>query len=252
MKYICSDQAVVGVEYYINKWARLTVEGFYKKYTHSPLSLRDSIPLACKGTDYGVSGNEAASSTARGRAYGLEVMLRWFGMGRFTALASYTWYRSQFEDPATGIYIPSAWDYRHLFTLSGTYKLPKNWDIGLKFRLMGGAPYTPYDEYTSSLVPAWDATARPYYDYDRYNTGRLKTFYEADIRVDKSFYFKGVMLGFYVDLQNVLNFKYDNPPVLISTGEKYVDNDGTERYRMKYIAQQSGVILPTLGITVEF
>lgn len=252
LKYICSDQAVVGVEYYINKWARLTVEGFYKKYTHSPLSLRDSIPLACKGTDYGVSGNEAASSTARGRAYGLEVMLRWFGMGRFTALASYTWYRSQFEDPATGIYIPSSWDYRHLFTLSGTYKLPKNWDIGLKFRLMGGAPYTPYDEYTSSLVPAWDATARPYYDYDRYNTGRLKTFYEADIRVDKSFYFKGVMLGFYVDLQNVLNFKYDNPPVLISTGEKYVDNDGTERYRMKYIAQQSGVILPTLGITVEF
>ena len=252
LKYICSDQAVVGVEYYINKWARLTVEGFYKKYTHSPLSLRDSIPLACKGTDYGVSGNEAASSTARGRAYGLEVMLRWFGMGRFTALASYTWYRSQFEDPATGIYIPSAWDYRHLFTLSGTYKLPKNWDIGLKFRLMGGAPYTPYDEYTSSLVPAWDATARPYYDYDRYNTGRLKTFYEADIRVDKSFYFKGVMLGFYVDLQNVLNFEYDNPPVLISTGEKYVDNDGTERYRMKYIAQQSGVILPTLGITVEF
>lgn len=252
LKYICSDQAVVGVEYYINKWARLTVEGFYKKYTHSPLSLRDSIPLACKGTDYGVSGNEAASSTARGRAYGLEVMLRWFGMGRFTALASYTWYRSQFEDPATGIYIPSAWDYRHLFTLSGTYKLPKNWDIGLKFRLMGGAPYTPYDEYTSSLVPAWDATARPYYDYDRYNTGRLKTFYEADIRVDKSFYFKGVMLGFYVDLQNVLNFKYDNPPVLISTGEKYVDNDGTERYRMKYIAQQSGMILPTLGITVEF
>lgn len=252
LKYICSDQAVVGVEYYINKWARLTVEGFYKKYTHSPLSLRDSIPLACKGTDYGVSGNEAASSTARGRAYGLEVMLRWFGMGRFTALASYTWYRSQFEDPATGIYIPSAWDYRHLFTLSGTYKLPKNWDIGLKFRLMGGAPYTPYDEYTSFLVPAWDATARPYYDYDRYNTGRLKTFYEADIRVDKSFYFKGVMLGFYVDLQNVLNFKYDNPPVLISTGEKYVDNDGTERYRMKYIAQQSGVILPTLGITVEF
>ena len=252
LKYVCSDQAVVGVEYYINKWARLTVEGFYKKYTHSPLSLRDSIPLACKGTDYGVSGNEAASSTARGRAYGLEVMLRWFGMGRFTALASYTWYRSQFEDPATEIYIPSAWDYRHLFTLSGTYKLPKNWDIGLKFRLMGGAPYTPYDEYTSSLVPAWDATARPYYDYDRYNTGRLKTFYEADIRVDKSFYFKGVMLGFYVDLQNVLIFKYDNPPVLISMGEKYVDNDGTERYRMKYIAQQSGVILPTLGITVEF
>ena len=68
----------------------------------------------------------------------------------------------------------------------------------------------------------------------------MKTFYEIDLRVDKSFYFKGVMLGFYIDLQNVLNFKYDNQPLLISTGETYVDEAGTERYRMKYIAQQSG------------
>ena len=60
------------------------------------------------------------------------------------------------------------------------------------------------------------------------------------------------MLVFYVDLHNVLNYKYDNPPLLINKKKKYVDNDGTERYRMKYIAQQSGVILPTLGITVEF
>lgn len=252
LTYICSNQAVVGVEYYLNRWARLTVEGFYKRYIHSPLSLTDSIPLACKGTDYGVTGNEAAASTARGRAYGVEVMLRWLSMGRFTALASYTWYRSQFENPASGRYMPSAWDYRHLFTLSGTCKLPRNWELGMKVRLMGGAPYTPYDEYVSSLVPAWDATARPYYDYSRYNTGRLKTFYEIDLRVDKSFYFKGVMLGLYIDLQNVLNFKYDNPPVLVSTGETYVDNDGVERYRMKYLDQQSGTILPTLGITVEF
>lgn len=252
LTYICSNQAVVGVEYYLNRWARLTVEGFYKRYIHSPLSLTDSIPLACKGTDYGVTGNEAAASTARGRAYGVEVMLRWLSMGRFTALASYTWYRSQFENPDSGRYMPSAWDYRHLFTLSGTCKLPRNWELGMKVRLMGGAPYTPYDEYVSSLVPAWDATARPYYDYSRYNTGRLETFYEIDLRVDKSFYFKGVMLGLYIDLQNVLNFKYDNPPVLVSTGETYVDNDGVERYRMKYLDQQSGTILPTLGITVEF
>ena len=34
--------------------------------------------------------------------------------------------------------------------------------------------------------------------------------------------------------------------------KSYVDDAGKERYRMKYIAQQSGVILPTLGITVEF
>lgn len=84
------------------------------------------------------------------------------------------------------------------------------------------------------------------------HTGRLKTFTQIDFRLDKVFYFKGVMLGFYIDLQNVLNTKYDNPPVLVSTGNEYTDENGARRYEMKYIAQQSGIILPTLGITVEF
>ncbi|MCP9610503.1 TonB-dependent receptor [Coprobacter tertius] len=252
LTYIRSDQAVLGGEYRFGQRARLSVEGFYKKYTHAPLSVEDQIPLASKGTDYGASGNEAATSTSVGRAYGVEMMFRWFGGKKFNLLTSYTFFRSQFIRPSTGKYIPSAWDNKHLLTFTGMYKLPKNWDLGLKFRLIGGAPYTPYDEYTSSIVSAWDATSRPYYDYTLYNQGRLKTFTEVDFRLDKTFYFKGVMLGFYIDLQNILNQKYNNQPVLVSTGEKYVDNNGVSRYKMKYIEQKSGTILPTLGITVEF
>ena len=254
LTYQRSDQASLGVEYHFGKNAEATVEGFYKKYSHYPLSLQDGIPLACKGTDYGVSGNEAAVSTARGRAYGVEAMFRWFGNGKFNMLTSYTYFRSQFLQPSTGQYLPSAWDNKHLLTLSGTYKLPKNWDMGLKLRVMGGAPFTPYDENLSSIVSAWDATARPYYDYSLYNTGRLKTFSQIDFRLDKSFYFKGIMLGIYIDLQNIGNFKYDNQPVLASTGiidpQEYPD--GNLHYKMKYIRQQSGTILPTLGLTVEF
>ena len=252
--YQRSDQTSLGVEYHFGKNAEATIEGFYKKYSHAPLSLQDGIPLACKGVDYGVSGNEAAVSTARGRAYGVEFMFRWFGSGKFNLLTSYTYFRSQFIQPSTGKYLPSAWDNRHLLTLSGTYKLPKNWDIGLKLRVMGGAPFTPYDENLSSIVSAWDATARPYYDYDLYNTGRLKTFSQIDFRLDKSFYFKGVMLGIYIDLQNIGNFKYDSQPVLVSTGvvDPQIYPDGNQHYKMKYIRQQSGTILPTLGLTVEF
>ena len=252
--YQRSDQTSLGVEYHFGKNAEATIEGFYKKYSHAPLSLQDGIPLACKGVDYGVSGNEAAVSTARGRAYGVEFMFRWFGSGKFNLLTSYTYFRSQFIQPSTGKYLPSAWDNRHLLTLSGTYKLPKNWDVGLKLRVMGGAPFTPYDENLSSIVSAWDATARPYYDYDLYNTGRLKTFSQIDFRLDKSFYFKGVMLGIYIDLQNIGNFKYDSQPVLVSTGvvDPQIYPDGNQHYKMKYIRQQSGTILPTLGLTVEF
>ena len=126
----------------------------------------------------------------------------------------------------------------------------------MKFRAMGGAPYTPYDLDRSSLVEAWDARLQPYYDYTQYNRYRLKAFTQLDIRVDKIFYFKGVMLGVYIDLQNVLNQKYRQPDLYVSTGQ--IDPStaglphGQQRYVMKYIKQESGTILPTLGITVEF
>ena len=62
------------------------------------------------------------------------------------------------------------------------------------------------------------------------------------------------MLGFYIDLQNVTDSKLRRPDVLMSTG--VVENPGApaeeQRYRMKYIGQQSGSLIPTLGVTVEF
>lgn len=36
-----------------------------------------TIPLSCKGNDYGVVGNEGFWSPRRGRAYGVEAMARW-------------------------------------------------------------------------------------------------------------------------------------------------------------------------------
>ena len=62
------------------------------------------------------------------------------------------------------------------------------------------------------------------------------------------------MLGLYVDLQNVTASKLDRPDVWMSTG--VVENPAApadeQRYRMKQIAQSSGTLIPTLGVTVEF
>ena len=77
LSYIRSDQAGLGLEYRPTSYLKFTAEGFYKHYDRYPMSILDSIPLASKGTDYGVLGNEAVSSTATGRAYGLEIMGRW-------------------------------------------------------------------------------------------------------------------------------------------------------------------------------
>ena len=141
-----------------------------------------------------------------------------------------------------------------MVNLSGTYDLPRSWSVGARLSWIGGAPYTPYDEAKSSLVSAWDAQGRPYYDYARYNTERLAAFGQLDLRIDKTFYFRRCMLGLYIDLQNVAGGRLRQPDVLMSTGE--IENPSApaseRRYRMKYLEQVSGTLLPTLGLTVEF
>lgn len=228
----------------------VTLEGFYKRYGNVPLSLVDDIPLSCKGDDYGTVGNEALVSSAQGRAYGVEAMARWQIPGRLNIVGSVTLYRSEYRNSASAPWIASAWDNRFVVNLSGTYDFPRNWSFGAKLSAVGGAPYTPYDLDKSSLVTAWDAQGRPYYDYTRYNAGRLDAFAQLDVRLDKVFYFKRCMLGFYIDLQNVTVSKYRSPDVVMSTG--VIDPEDPQRYVMKTIEQVSGTLLPTLGITVEF
>lgn len=254
LSYIRSDQAGLGLEYRPSSYLKFTAEGFYKQYDHYPMSLVDSIPLASKGTDYGVLGNEAVNSTATGRAYGMELMGRWYNYKGLTFIASYTFVRSEFKDGrGSGKYIPSAWDNRHLFTFSGTYALPKNWDVGAKLRVVGGAPYTPYDVEKSSFVEAWDASGSLYYDYSRFNSQRLKPFTQLDLRIDKTFYLKKVMLGAYIDLQNVLNSKYKEQDVYIKTG-KILNPEaphGQQRYELKPVERRTGTLLPSIGIMIE-
>ena len=254
LKYMRVMESSIGADWHLHDRIMISAEGFFKRYNRIPLSLQDNIPLACKGNDYGVVGNEPLASTADGRAYGLETMFRWQVSGRFNLVSSFTLYKSEYRNHSGDDYIPSAWDNRFILNMSGTYNLPKRWSIGGKVSYIGGAPYTPYDEDKSSLVQAWDAKGQPYYDYSLYNTGRLPDFAQLDVRVDKSFYFRRCMVGLYLDLQNVTGSKLKQPDVIMSTG--VIENPAApapeQRYKMKYLKQESGTLLPTLGVTVEF
>lgn len=139
----------------------ISTEGFFKRYNRMPLSLQDHIPLACKGNDYGVVGNEALASTADGRAYGVETMFRWQASGKFNLVASCTLFRSEYRNHSKDSFIPSAWDNRFILNMSGTYNLPKRWSIGGKLSYIGGSPYPPYDEDKSSLVEAGTPKGSP-------------------------------------------------------------------------------------------
>lgn len=254
LDYISVSQESVGLSWTPNENMEFTVEGFYKLYGNMPFSLSDQIPLSCKGNDYGTIGNEALSSEAKGRSYGAELMFKWLLTQKLNLSSSLTIFKSEFKDGKQGSYVPSAWDNRFILNVSGTYNFPKHWSLGAKVSCIGGSPYTPYDEAKSSLVEAWDVQGRAYYDYSRYNQERLPVFGQLDVRVDKTFYLKKCMLGFYLDIQNITASKLRRPDALMSTGQ--IENPSAplaeQRYVMKSIRQESGTLLPTLGITFEY
>lgn len=90
--------------------------------------------------------------------------------------------------------------------------------------------------------------------HSKYNKERLPTFAQVDLRIDKTFYLKHCMLGFYLDLQNITASKLKQQDVLMSTG--IIENPeapaNSQHYKMKRLKQSSGTLLPTLGITFEY
>ena len=254
LRYMQVSQGSIGLNWRKGDTFEVSVEGFYKDYDKIPLSVADDIPLTCKGNDYGVIGNELLTSTAQGRSYGAELLLKWLIAKKLNLASSFTLFKSEYRTDKESEYIASAWDNRFIFNLRGTYNLPRHWSVGMKVSCIGGAPYTPYNADKSSLVTAWNAQGKPYYDYTRYNEERLPAFTQVDIRIDKTFYLKRCMLGFYIDLQNIAGSKLKQADVLMSTGViKNPDAPIAEqRYVMKSLKQESGTLLPTLGITFEY
>ncbi|MGL5273286.1 MAG: TonB-dependent receptor [Phocaeicola sp.] len=253
LKYQRVTSGSIGTEIKPSAALAFSVEGFYKYYQNIPLSITDQIPLACKGDDYGVSGNEELASTALGEAYGVELSARW-NIKNFSATGAFTLYKSQYRANKESDYIPSAWDNNFILNTSGVWELPRQWSIGYKLSYIGGAPYTPYDEQKTALVEAWNARGQAYYDFTRYNTERLDNFMQLDLRVDKNYYYKKWRFGIYIDVQNVLGAKLKMPDALMSTGK--IENPeaplSEQRYELKRLKQDGGSVLPTIGLTVEF
>jgi hypothetical protein len=253
ISYISADHIVAGLEYQPNQVSKITIEGFYKIYHNYPFSLNDSISLANKGADYGTYGDEAVTSTSNGRSYGIEVLARETDWKGFNFLLSYTYVRSEFADQ-NNKYIPSAWDNRNILNLTVSRIFKHNWQIGIKWRYAGGTPYTPYDINKSSLIAAWDVKNQPYIDYSKYNSERAKPFHQLDLRIDKSYFFKKWSLMFYIDVQNLYNFKSEGPDFLTNrdvNGNPVIDQNNTNRYVLRPIKNESGTVLPSIGIMIE-
>jgi outer membrane receptor for ferrienterochelin and colicin len=197
-QYTQSDHLVMGLEYAPGNASRITLEGFYKKYSQYPVSMIDGVSLANKGGDFEVLGNEAINSNGKGRSYGLEALYQQKLSNNFYGIFAYTYFHSQFTT-LTGNYLPSVWDSRHLISFSGGYKLKRNWEISARWRFSGRTPYIPVDENAS--IQTYPELIL---DYDQLGNVKLDPFSLADIRFDKKWNFKRYSFNFYFEVQNFL------------------------------------------------
>lgn len=253
--YIRSDHLVGGVEYVTDFDLVLSLEGFGKWYDNYPFLTREGVSLANLGSDFGVIGNEPAEPTSSGRSYGIEALIQQnFRDGIYGTLA-YTLVRSEFE-AQDGELAPSAWDNRHILTFTGGWQFADGWEVGARFRLLGGTPYTPYDRERSAKKEVWDIRGEGVPDFSRVNEKRLGWFHELDVRVDRRFFFDNFSLNLYADVQNAYGSETELQPFLNvkrdDEGNPLPDPERDGFYQVTELENTSGTILPTVGIVFEW
>jgi outer membrane receptor protein involved in Fe transport len=257
LKYMSADHVVLGVAYLPESDSKISLEGFYKHYNDYPFSVADSINIASKGADFGTFGDEEVLSISKGRTYGLEVSWQDKSFYKFNIILSYTLVWSEFTDKYQH-YVPSSWDNRNILNITVMREFKRNWQVGAKWRFVGGSPYTPADLALSSMRPAWDVRGREYPNYDQFNEVRLKAFHQLDIRVDKTWFWDKWSLNLYADVQNIYNFQSESPPIysnLDANGNPDIINPNApyedQLYQLRQLDNVSGTILPSIGIIVE-
>lgn len=258
-KYQKSDHYVAGIEYLPNDGLRFTVEGFYKNYSNAPVSIRNGISLANLGSDFNVLGNEAVITNGKGNTYGFEVFAQKKLTNRFFGIFSYTFYRSKYSG-ANNVLVPSSWDNEHLLSVTLGYKFKRNWELGLKFRYQGGAPYTPYDEAASRTN--YLSQGQGIFDYTNLNSLRLGGFNNSDIRIDKKWNFRKTTIDLFLDITNWYAARSISVPSY--TFKRTADNSSfatTDGLLIKADGSNGIPILlkndeaqftPTIGFIVEF
>ena len=138
-----------------------------------------------------------------GEVFGMEWMLRHKVSGRWFGWLAYTLQRAMRQDGPGQPNRLFDWDQTHILTAVANYKLGGGWELGGRFRLVSGNPYTPvgtavWSEHNDAWTPVPSTCV---------NCSRLPAFQQLDLRLDKRFTFDSWLLHIYLDVQNVYNYR---------------------------------------------
>ena len=223
-----SIQYSVGGEYKPVPWITVDATVFYK----------DLFELVSRSNDVvernGETVPEIYNNEGIGRVYGLELLLRHELTNNFFGWVTYTLSRAERLDSGESDYRPFQFDQTHILNVIASYRLPRNWEVGGRWRYVTGNPTTPViGAVFNSDADAYQRVFGPF------GSARLPAFHQLDLRVDKSWIYDTWILNLYMDIQNVYNRA----------------NTEAIRYNFNFTEtqpQQGLPVFPALGIKATF
>jgi hypothetical protein len=82
--------------------------------------------------------------------------------------------------------------------------------------------------------------------------------HQLDIRIDKKYFFKHWNLNLFLDIQNVYGFAAPDQDILTvqrdANGQAILDPNASnpQRYQIKFLPNNNGTVLPTIGLIIEY
>jgi len=104
--------------------------------------------------------------------------------------------------------VPLDWDQRHTLNVNLNVGVPGDWTVGMIFQYGSGQPYTEDPKISQGV---------------RFENGGVKpTFYNVDLRADKTFDFNGFRINTYLLVYNLFDIRNEFG-VYTTTGRANVD-----------------------------
>lgn len=247
-----NHQYVVGIEHLFREDVKLVLEAYLKEYHDIPVlkTLTTTDPYDFDDGSYLNAGS--------GHSRGLELFLQKKLTHNFSTIISYSHSVAKTKDPRNQRDYRGDYDYGDVFTFMSGYKFTparqqwyqnlkkKMWfhflawvpvfpadefELSLKFRFLGGRPYT---------APVYHPELREWAveEQQLLNSSRYPDYHRLDFRIDRRFIFNSWNLVVFFDLVNIYN--RDN------IWSYQYNDDGSRDNILQYKT------LPVGGVSLEF
>jgi TonB-dependent Receptor Plug Domain len=207
------------------------------------------------------SWESAIVTGAKGRAYGIETMLKKEAK-RYSGWISYTLSKSERQSNFVnnGLWYPFKYDRKHNLNLTGVYKMKKNWQMGFSFIYQTGARLTlpvadmnTYDLVTEDLVDQSNSGVYDvYHIYKGRNNAKLPPFHRADISFTKTFKTKRKNndADLIFSVYNLYNRK--NPYYISVSRSQSLNDNGTYSQNIKVSGRALFSIIPSISYNLKW